>query len=227
MSVRKISARYAGKCGDCGEPIAVGDLILYGGRGRVAHANDECKIENVPAGPTTRERREARVERLRGWSASNAAKADAAYAQVRQIGDMIPMGQPILVGHHSEGRHCRDLARLDSGMRKTVELGQKAESQVSRADNIEAATEYAIFDDDPDAIERLEVRIAELEAKQAARKARNVEYRKVHKAELKAMTAYQRSEAIPFPSYSLSNLNANIRRYKQRLARLQREAVRA
>jgi len=40
---------------------------------------------------------------------------------------MIPMGQPILVGHHSEGRHRRDLKRIDSGMRKAIEESEKAD----------------------------------------------------------------------------------------------------
>jgi hypothetical protein len=40
---------------------------------------------------------------------------------------VIPFGQPILVGHHSEKRHRRDLARIDSGMSKGFEEGRKAD----------------------------------------------------------------------------------------------------
>lgn len=41
-----------------------------------------------------------------------AASSDAAVAAADQISSGIPMGQPILVGHHSERRHRRDLDRM-------------------------------------------------------------------------------------------------------------------
>jgi len=40
------------------------------------------------------------------------ASAEAAQAAADRISDAIPFGQPILVGHHSEGRHRRDLDRM-------------------------------------------------------------------------------------------------------------------
>lgn len=62
---------------------------------------------------TYRDRRLARAEQLRGQAGRNEVKADAALARADGIGSLIPMGQPILVGHHSERRHRRDLARID------------------------------------------------------------------------------------------------------------------
>jgi hypothetical protein len=56
---------------------------------------------------TTRERREARAARLREWADKREAKSTAAFDAVRQIADNIPMGQPILVGHHSESAAAR------------------------------------------------------------------------------------------------------------------------
>ena len=40
------------------------------------------------------------------------ASSEAAQAAADRISDAIPFGQPILVGHHSEGRHRRDLDRI-------------------------------------------------------------------------------------------------------------------
>lgn len=40
---------------------------------------------------------------------------------------MIPMGQPILVGHHSEGYHRRHIGRMNSNMEKGLEELKKAE----------------------------------------------------------------------------------------------------
>ena len=47
------------------------------------------------------------------------------------------MGQPILVGHHSERRHRRDLDRIDSHMRKSIEEDKKADYFSNRAANLE------------------------------------------------------------------------------------------
>lgn len=169
-----------------------------------------------------RERRLARAERLRGYSASNAAKSDAA-AAVDRIADVIPFGQPILVGHHSERRHRRDIAKMHAGMSASVELERKANRQAAMADEIEAQAEAAIYDDDPDAIERLEAKLAGLEASREKMKAANADYRKANRAELKEMSPYQRGQAVPFPSYAISNIGGNISRCRERLARLARE----
>jgi hypothetical protein len=168
----------------------------------------------------------ARADRLEEWAAKRAAKSEAALNGARILADGIPFGQPILVGHHSEKRHRRDLDRIDSGMRRGIEHHAMATSMASRADNIRAAADHAIYSDDEDAIERLGERIAELETKREARKAANAEYRKAHRAELAAMTAYQRSQAVPWPSYSISNLGGNIGRLRERLAGLEARAKR-
>lgn len=172
---------------------------------------------------TYRERRLARAEKLRDWSEGNAQKSDAKYAGAKQISDGIPFGQPILVGHHSERRARRDAAKIHDGMRAAIDLDDKARRQASSANEIEAQAAGAIYDDDPDAIEALTAKLAKLEAKREAMKAANAEYRKAHRAELKAMSAYDRSQTIPFPSYSLQNIGGNIGRARDRLARLQRE----
>ena len=41
--------------------------------------------------------------------------------------EMIPLGQPILVGHHSEKRHRKDLTRIDEHLAKAKEHHDKAE----------------------------------------------------------------------------------------------------
>src|SRR5436305_853670 len=104
------------------------------------------------------------------------------------------MGQPILVGHHSEKRHRRDIAKIDNGMRKTIELGGKSAAQASAADEIEAQAAAAIYDDDPDAIERLTEKIARMEAKRAAVKAKRAEIRKAYREQLKGKTAWDKEE---------------------------------
>ena len=145
---------------------------------------------------TYRERREAKAERLRGWADKRDEKGTASVEKAKQIADMIPFGQPILMGHHSQRRHKQDIERINSGFDQGYGNMRKADEFRSRADGIEAAADNAIYSDDPDAIERLEARIAELEAERVAIKAR------------------------PHASYELSNLSGNIKRNKDRLAHL-------
>jgi hypothetical protein len=184
---------------------------------------------------TTRERREAKAERLREWAAKREQSGTAALEQGRQMYDAIPFGQPILVGHHSEGRDRRYRDRAWNTLGRGVEDHRKAASMASRADNIEAAADRAIYDDDPDVVERLTERIAELEAERDRWKAYNRSARK-DEANLDLLDERQQAAlegALKYhprnvaaggtvPSYTLSNLSGNIRRYKERLKRIQR-----
>ena len=171
---------------------------------------------------TYRERRQARAEQRREWAAARAARADAAHATARTIHETIPFGQPILVGHHSEGRHRRDIARFSRSMDESVESSKMAARHEQAADEIERQLDNAIYDDDPDAVERLTEKIARLEGERDRMKAENSEYRREHKTELAGMTAWQKDQALPHASYTISNRTANIGRLRKRLEGLQR-----
>jgi Domain of unknown function (DUF3560) len=127
---------------------------------------------------TYRERREARAERLRQWAAKRETRAEQTAASVDALASLIPLGQPILRGHHSQRRAERDRDRIVNGTRRVVEHSTKARDFTSRAANIEAAAEHAIYSDDADAIERLEERIAGLESERDTIKAYNAACRK-------------------------------------------------
>lgn len=171
---------------------------------------------------TYRERREARAERLRGWAEKRDAKATAGFERSHQMADAIPFGQPILAGHYSQGRDTRYRARIVATGQRALADSRKADSMFSRADNIEGQLAGAIYSDDPDAVEALTARVAKLVAKRETIKVENAAFRKAHAVELKAMSAYQRNQSMPHPSYVLQNLTGNITRNKQRLAYLQR-----
>lgn len=61
---------------------------------------------------TRRERLERRAERRREWAESRDRKSAAAFESARKLTDGIPLGQPILVGHHSEKPEREILAAL-------------------------------------------------------------------------------------------------------------------
>lgn len=176
------------------------------------------------------EQKEARIDRLESRAAKAQAESTAAYNTARSIMDHIPPGQLILVGHHSEKRHRRDLDKIDRNMRKSVEADEKASYYASCAAS--AASSTAISSDDPEAMEKLQSKLAGLQEGQAMMKAVNAYYRK-HKtldgcSELTPEVRQRignswsmgRYVGIPFPPYALSNNNAEINRIKKRLEAL-------
>lgn len=127
---------------------------------------------------TRRERLERKAERRAEWADKARARSAAAFGAAHDLGDRIPLGQPILVGHHSEGRARRDAARIGASMDRAVEAHKLAEHHASKGRGLEAQLARTIYDDDPDAIERLEARIAEREAEAAKATAINKAWRK-------------------------------------------------
>lgn len=185
---------------------------------------------------TTRERKEARAARLKGWAAKRAAKAEAGFERAHNLAQMIPMGQPILVGHHSEKRHRRHLAKIDAAGFGALADSRKADKMSSRAGGIEDQLARSIYDDDPDAIEALQTRIELLEERRAV----IVDFNKAMRRKdadrpaiiaalpdawreryAQAARSSWADTAKGFPPYLLTNLGADIRRNKQRLDRLQ------
>lgn len=175
---------------------------------------------------TYRERRERRAERLREWAGSREQKAAAAHQASHEATAQIPFGQPILVGHHSERRHRNAVERGQQQATAALENSRTAQRHEEKAANIEAQLDRSIYSDDPDALERLREKLAGLEAKREAMKEANKRYRAEHRAELKGMTAYERGQAVPFPSYSISNIGGVISNTRKRIAQLEREAER-
>ncbi len=169
---------------------------------------------------STRERRERRAEKLREWADGRERKAQAAEEELRSTLDLIPLGQPILVGHHSEKRARRDQRRLTRKAEAVSEHTHKAEDFRRRADSIDGAAERAVYRDDLDAVERLQARIDDLEEQRREAKARNAKYRQQHRDELKALTSLGRDQVCPHPSFELRNLSARINRDRKRLAAL-------
>jgi predicted RNA methylase len=68
------------------------------------------------------ERAEERADRFDDYSDARRADAESARKAVDAIADNIPLGQPILVGHHSERHARKDAERIENGMRKAIRL---------------------------------------------------------------------------------------------------------
>lgn len=79
------------------------------------------------------DRQEQRAERFEEYSDSREQDAERAHKAVSAITDNIPLGQPILVGHHSEKHARKDAERIENGMRKAINMWETAKYWKSRA----------------------------------------------------------------------------------------------
>ena len=118
-----------------------------------------------------KERQEARAERYRQFAENAEKRALAAFNASNTAVENIPLGQPILVGHHSEKAHRRALERSHGAMRRSVHESEKAAYYRQKAEAVENNDNIYIGDDD--AVERLKKKIAELTALQEQMKGAN------------------------------------------------------
>jgi hypothetical protein len=114
-----------------------------------ALGHDNVHLEDAGRGVTTtaaereadaRARAADRATHMDAKAQRLATEADVRFGRAKAIGDMIPFGQPILVGHHSEARHRRDLAKIDTNMRKGIEAHSEAQAAAAAAERARAAT---------------------------------------------------------------------------------------
>jgi hypothetical protein len=92
------------------------------------------------------DRAEERAERFEDYSEKRDADAVRARDAVEAITDGIPLGQPVLVGHHSERHARKDKERIENGMRKAVRLWETSEYWRRRA---EGALQHARYKELP------------------------------------------------------------------------------
>ncbi|ENE4240289.1 DUF3560 domain-containing protein [Salmonella enterica] len=104
------------------------------------------------------DRQEQRADRFSGYSEKRAGESAQTLAQVDALASVIPFGQPILVGHHSERRARRDAQRIENGMKRAVMLFERAEYWEERA---HASLRLAKYKERPDVRYR---RIRKIEA---------------------------------------------------------------
>jgi hypothetical protein len=88
-----------------------------------------------------------RAERFDHYHDRRLQEAARTHAAVSALADGIPLGQPILVGHHSERRARRDAERIQPGTVKAVQLWRTSEYWTRRA---AGALRHAKYKERPD-----------------------------------------------------------------------------
>ncbi|MEX3242754.1 DUF3560 domain-containing protein [Serratia quinivorans] len=79
------------------------------------------------------DRQEERAERFGHYSVKRASESDRVLSHVDALASSIPLGQPILVGHHSERKARSNAKKIENGMQKAVMLFERAEYWEERA----------------------------------------------------------------------------------------------
>jgi hypothetical protein len=96
------------------------------------------------------DRKQAKIDSLRARAAEIETQSDSLYQAAKERAERIPFGQPILVGHHSEGRDRRFRDKIRQGYGKAFELQGEAERLRRRADateNSRAVSSLSMFGD--------------------------------------------------------------------------------
>lgn len=193
----------------------------------------------------------ARKQRLLDAADRADQKATEAYerSDLSEEKSGIPFGQPIIVGHHSEKRHRRAIAKAHSAMDQSVQHSKNADKLRTKAAGVGTG---GISSDDPDALQKLREKLASLEGAQANMKAANRVVRKwskkgvTHETEGETFDSYAVELAgiadhfsaalarkmiepycgrvVGFESFQLTNNNAKIKATKTRIAQLEKLA---
>lgn len=177
-------------------------------------------------------RKQERAERYRELAEKNRRLAEQATNRARDMASVIPFGQPILVGHHSETRDRNYRNRIQRTFEKGWDLGDKAAYYTRKAASAESNN--SISSDDPEATTKLKEKIANAEESQQKMRDFNKCLRKKDNAGMLALVGSQAMvdvlskpdfcNRVGFADYQLINNNGNIRRMKQRLALLERHS---
>lgn len=225
-------------CNDGGEVIRAaseGLISMVNGYQVDAPASPEPTPEaeaETPANPFVNsnhaEQQEARKTRLEQRAVKARERGEALHKEAKEMASVIPFGQPILVGHHSEKRDRNYRERIHNKFGKAFEEQEKAERLADRADS---AGTGGISTTDPEALEKLQAKLDKLRADQELMKTVNKAIRKKDDQILKDMGLNDEQIAklktpdvfgcVGFASYQLSNNNANIKRIEGRIKEIQ------
>jgi hypothetical protein len=189
----------------------------------------------------------ARIERMRVRAARLKAHGERRVERAKEMASVIPMGQPILIGHHSEKRDRNYRGRIDSNFTKGFAAMGEARELERRADAAEDNAERVVSSDDPDAVSKLKQKLSEVESLRVSGKAINkiiqaarrkgppeswghlaaAELRKAGHSESLVSAALTADFAGRYgmPDYKLTNLGAEARRLAARIKMLEEAAA--
>ena len=170
------------------------------------------------------ERKQKRIDALNAKASKSSIEANQEFAKAKKMGSIIPFGQPILIGHHSEGKHRRLIKKIDNAHRKAFEADERAAYYQDKAESAE--NNNLISGDDTEAVDRLKNKLNDFEIAKERMKAINKAWKQggkllyelgLHDEEIEKIKS---SVTKIYPTWQISNMNAEIRRIKKRIEEL-------
>lgn len=107
------------------------------------------------------ERKEAKIQRYSELAQKKTQEAKSLWDQAHKMADVIPFGQPILVGHHSEKSDRSYRNRINNKYEKASQVTDIAEHYNDKVKAMSNNT--AISQDDPEAIQKLKIKLQDIE----------------------------------------------------------------
>ena len=183
------------------------------------------------------DRQERRRERLEERAEKKRAEAKSRWAESDRLSQAMN-GQPVLVGHHSEKRHRRDIERMGNNLHKGCEAHNEAGTLERRAASVGSA---GISSDDPEAAGKLQAKLESLTGGRDRMKAINAAWRKAGKPRPDNAEAWKSialtlgfnvdsvrldmardfMHRAPY-TYAITNIGSEIRRLEQRIEDLKK-----
>jgi len=146
----------------------------------------------------------ARKERYESRAKTNREKSNALFTAGTEALKAIPFGQPVMPDHHSYKSDIAYRSKAVGKIDKSFEVSKKADHYEQKAESVGTG---GISSDDPDAIDKLEIKLLELQEVHQKMKDMNAEARK-------------NGTEKPCPTWMLSNSNGNIRNVTLRIEEL-------
>lgn len=146
----------------------------------------------------------ARKERYKNKSNKLSQEAHKMHDAGMEALKAIPFGQPVMPDHHSYKSDISYRKRAVGKIEKSFEISNKADHYEQKAESVGTG---GISSDDPDAINKLEIKLLELQEVHQKMKDMNAEARK-------------NGTEKPCPTWMLSNSNGNIRNVTLRIEEL-------
>lgn len=184
------------------------------------------------------EKQEARRQRYLDRAEKAQQEYENLHKEAHQMAQLIPFGQPILVGHHSEGRDRRYRGRIHDKFGKAFAALDKSKHYEEKAASVGTG---GISSDDPDALQKLREKLIGLQRNHEHMKAANraIRLSKTEEQRIIALTAIGFTEEqarelikpdcmgyVGYAPFSLANSNANINSTKKRIAELEAQEQR-
>lgn len=117
-----------------------------------------------------RERAARKAERLKGFADNAKSRGDKYYEKSNTHKDFLSLGEPIKIGHHSEGRHRKIIKQAQDNTQKWVEELDKADTYEQRAAYWERKAENEINLSMPESIEYFKYKLEKAEKTHAGMK---------------------------------------------------------